>query len=371
MAGAAALVAQSGRLVARRKRDDMQAPGPARAGTASLAMRGIASGLVLFGGSWLLGLPEGMTLILVSIATTLIVFGIFLLGWHLTGRLAENYRAAERITGHNLILLSLTTGVVRGLLLVAAVLIVAHQLSIPLVGMLAGFGIGGIAFALAAQPTLQNLLSGFTIYADRPLSVGDFCRFGDKMGTVEEIGLRSTRLRTLDRTVVSVPNSQFLDMELENFARRDRFLFTTTLQLRYETSPDQMRYVLVALRKLLIAHPMVLADPLRVRLMGFGAHSLDIEVFCYVLASDIDAFCAIREDVLLRIMTEVEEAGAQFAFPSVVHYQAQDAGMSAERVGQVESAVEDWRREGDLPFPDFDWQSKAEISGSLNYPPDG
>jgi len=371
MAGAAALVAQSGRLLARRRRADMQAPGPAGAGTASWAMRGIASGLVLFGGSWLLGLPEGTTLILVSIATILIVFGIFLLGWHLTGRLAENYRAAERITGHNLILLSLTTGVVRGLLLVAAVLIVAHQLSIPLVGMLAGFGIGGIAFALAAQPTLQNLLSGFTIYADRPLSVGDFCRFGDKMGTVEEIGLRSTRLRTLDRTVVSVPNSQFLDMELENFARRDRFLFTTTLGLRYETTPDQLRYVLAELRKLLIAHPMVLAEPMRVRFAGFGAHSLDVEIFSYVLTSDIDSFAAIREDLLLRIMATVDDAGTQFAFPSVTHYAATDDGPETARVADAEAAVQSWRASGDLPFPDFEWQSKAELSGSLDYPPEG
>lgn len=207
-------------------------------------MRGIAAGLVLLAGSWILGLPQGTTLVLASVATVLIVFGVFLVGWRWIGRLAETCRKAKRISGHNLILLSLTSGVLRGLLLVAAVLIVADQLSIPLTGVLAGFGIGGIAFALAAQPMLQNLLSGVTIYADRPLSVGDFCRFGDKMGTVDEIGLRSTRLRTLDRTVISVPNSQFPDMQLENYARRDRFLFTTTLGLRYETTPDQLRYVL-------------------------------------------------------------------------------------------------------------------------------
>ena len=371
MAGVAALIALSGRLIARRRRDDLQDPNPAGAGTVSWAMLGIASGLVLFGGSWLLGLPEGTTLILVGIAAILVVFGVFLLGWHLTGRVAENYRAAERITGHNLILLSLTTGVIRGLLLVAAVLIVAHQLSIPLVGMLAGFGIGGIAFALAAQPTLQNLLSGFTIYADRPLSVGDFCRFGDKMGTVEEIGLRSTRLRTLDRTVVSVPNSQFLDMELENFARRDRFLFTTTLGLRYETTPDQLRFVLVELRKLLIAHPMVVSEPLRVRFAGFGAHSLDVEVFSYILASDMDSFTGIREDLLLQIMATVDAAGTQFAFPSVVHYAAADEGLEAERIARAEATVESWRASGDLPFPDFEWQAKAELSQSLDYPPEG
>jgi small-conductance mechanosensitive channel len=370
--GAVAWLVDPLRRLTLRRRHDAAPPGILPGyGVTLWAIRGIAAGLVLLAAGWVLGLPEGLTLVLVSIATVLVVFGIFLLGWLWIGRLAESYRTAERVTGHNLILLSLASGVLRGLWLVAAVLIVADQLSIPLTGVLASFGIGGIAFALAAQPTLQNLLSGFTIYADRPLSVGDFCRFGDKMGTVEEIGLRSTRLRTLDRTVISVPNSQFLDMELENYARRDRFLFTTTLGLRYETSPDQLRYVLTELRKLLIAHPMVVSEPLRVRFAGFGAHSLDVEIFSYILASDIDAFSAIREDLLLRIMATVDAAGTQFAFPSMVHYDAKDKGLEADRVAEAEATVESWRASGDLPFPDFEWQSKAELSGSLDYPPMG
>jgi small-conductance mechanosensitive channel len=225
--------------------------------------------------------------------------------------------------------------------------------------------------ALAAQPTLQNLLSGFTLYADRPISVGDFCRFGDKTGTVEEIGLRSTRLRTVDRTVISVPNAQFLDMELENFSRRDRFYFATTLQLRYETTPDQMRYVLVELRKLLIAHPMVVPEPMRVRFKELGAHSLDIELYCYILSPDSDVYAAAREDLLLRIMSTVEEAGAQFAFPSIVSYAAQDVAPDTSRVHEIEAKVEKWRVTETLPFPDFEWQTKAELSGTLDYPPLG
>lgn len=341
------------------------------AGIASWAIRGVVAGLVLLAAGWVLGLPEGFTEVLAAIAVVLVVLGLFLLGWQAIGALTERYRDAERFGAHNLILLSLVSGVLRGMLLLAAILAIAHMLSLPLTSVLAGFGIGGIAFALAVQPTLQNLLSGFTLFADRPISVGDFCRFGDKMGTVEHIGLRSTRLRTLDRTVISVPNSQFLDMELENFSRRDRFLFTTVLQLRYETTPDQMRYVLAELRKLLIAHPEVVAEPLRVRLMGFGAHSLDVEVFAYIRASDIDTFAAVREDVLLRMIVLVEEAGAQFAFPSVTHYAASDERPDPERVQHAETAVEAWRRAEDLPFPDFEWQTKAEISGSLDYPPEG
>lgn len=231
----------------RRSRKSGAERGAIGAGAQAWAVRGLAAGLVLLAAGWILGLPEKFTQLLATVAVVLIVVGLFLIGWQAIGAVAEGYRKAERITGHNLILLSLLSGVLRGLILLTAVLAIAHMLSLPLTSVLAGFGIGGIAFALAVQPTLQNLLSGFNLFADRPISVGDFCRFGEKMGMVEHIGLRSTRLRTLDRTVISVPNSQFLDMELENFSRRDRFPFTTTLQLRYKTTPDQMRYVPVEL----------------------------------------------------------------------------------------------------------------------------
>lgn len=340
-------------------------------GLTSWAARGLTAGVVFLAADLVLGLPERFTAILAAVSVILIVVSLFLLGWQAVGIMADRNRNTERVVGHNLILLSLISGVLRGILMVLAVLAIAHMLSLPLTSVLAGFGIGGIAFALAVQPTLQNLLSGFTIFADRPISVGDFCRFGEKSGTVEHIGLRSTRLRTLDRTVISVPNSQFLDMELENFSRRDRFLFTTILQLRYETTPDQLRYVLVALRKLLIAHPAVLADPLRVRFTGFGAHSLDIEIFSYIQASDNDTFAAVREDVLLRMMTIVDEAGAQFAFPSVTHYSKPDEAPDPDRVHRAETAVAEWRQAEELPFPDFDWSEKAELSGSLDYPPEG
>lgn len=114
---------------------------------------------------------------------------------------------------------------------------------------------------------------------------------------------------------------------------------------------------------------MAVADPMRVRFAGFGAHSLDVEVFSYILASDMDTFAAIREDLLLRIMATVDAAGTQFAFPSVVHYAARDEGLDDARVARAEAAVDSWRASGDLPFPDFEWQSKDEPSGSLDYPP--
>jgi MscS family membrane protein len=336
------------------------------------AWRSLFGGAIILGSARLLGLPDeygGGALL--TLGWLLVVLAGVLLGWRAIGGLASRHAHAERIGGHNLILLTLASGLARIALLVGGGLLLAHLLALPITGVLAGLGIGGLAVALAAQPTLQNLLAGFTLYADRPVSVGDFCRFGDAMGTVEYIGLRSTRLRTLDRTVISVPNSQFLDLQLENFAHRDRMHFATTLQLRYETTPDQLRFVLTELRKLLIAHPMVLPDPLRVRFTGFGAHSLDIEIFAYITTGEMDEYMAAREDVLLRIMALVDEAGAQFAFPSIVQYRAEDTSPDPQRAAKAEAAVAEWRADDNLPFPDFEWQTKAELSNSLDWPPIG
>lgn len=335
------------------------------------ALRFLFAGVVIVAVTKLLGLPDIFATALKSIGWSFVIISGVVLGWQLIGWLAWRNAQAERIAGHNLILVSLASGLARIFLVIGGGLLLANLLALPVAGVIAGFGIGGLAVALAAQPTLMNILAGFTLYADRPVSVGDFCRFGDTMGTVEAIGLRSTRLRTLDRTVISVPNSQFLDMQIENFARRDQMRFATTLQLRYETTPDQLRYVLTELRKLLIAHPMVFSDPIRVRFMGFGEHSLDIEIFAYITASDMDTFTAAREDILLRMMAMVEEAGAQFAFPSMVHYNADDTPPDTQRKAKAEATVNEWRACEDLPFPDFEWQTKAELSNTLTWPPEG
>jgi MscS family membrane protein len=247
----------------------------------------------------------------------------------------------------------------------------AEAFGVPVAPLLASLGVGGLAIALAVRPTLENVLGGFTLFADKPVRVGDFCLYGDKQGTVEEIGLRSTRIRSLERTVVTVPNAEFSQMQIENFTRRDRMLFRTTLGLRYETTPEQLRYVLVKLRELLIAHPMVSPDPARVRFVGFGAYSLDVEIFAYVLSADYSAHLGILEDLNLRIMHIIEEAGTGFAFPSQTTYLTRAKAPDAERAKAAEGQVEDWRSNDALPFPEPDPQRRRELSGSLDYPPKG
>jgi MscS family membrane protein len=248
---------------------------------------------------------------------------------------------------------------------------VLGTLGVNITAALAGLGVGGIAVALAAQKTIENLFGGVSLFADRPVRVGDFFRYGDQVGTVEEIGLRSTRIRTLDRTVVTIPNGEFSNLRLENFARRDRMRLWTMIGVRYETTPDQLRYLLAQLREILLAHPRVTDDPARVRFVGFGAYSLDMEVFAYVDTSDWNEFLGIREDLYLRFMDAVKGAGTGFAFPSSTTYVGRDDGPNAEEARRAEARVAEWREKGELPFPHFPDAFRRDRENSLDWPPPG
>lgn len=256
-------------------------------------------------------------------------------------------------------------------IVVLAILAALQNIGLNVTGILAGLGIGGLAVALAAQKTVENLFGGVTLILDQPVRVGDFCRFGGRVGTVEEVGLRSTRIRTLDRTVVSVPNGSFAALELENFSVRDRIWLHTTIGVRYETTPDQLRHVLIEIRRMLYAHPRVDPRPARIRLVNFGAYSLDLEIFAYVLTMDYDEFLAIQEDIYLRIMDIVEESGTGFAFPSQTTYFARDQGLNNAKGEAAEARVAEWRRTGALHLPDFPAETVAALKGTLDYPPRG
>ena len=179
--------------------------------------------------------------------------------------------------------------------------------------ILAGLGVGGLAVALAAQKTIENLFGGVSIIGDRPVLVGDTCRFGDRVGTVMHIGLRSTSLRTADRTVISVPNAEFSGMTLENLSRRDKVWFHTTISLRLETTPDQVSKVLESFRGILASNPKIEAGGMPVRFAGIGANSLNIEIAVYIATTSDDEFLAIQQDLYLRLLKAVEEAGTALA----------------------------------------------------------
>lgn len=246
-----------------------------------------------------------------------------------------------------------------------------QELGLPILSVLTGLGIGGLAVALAIRPTLENLIGGAILYADRPVRVGDFCSFGQKTGTVESIGIRSTQIRALDRTLISVPNAQFADMEIVNWAQCDEMLIDETIGVRYETTPDQLRYLLAQLREMLHAHPRINSQTVRVRFSGYGDSSLDITIRVYAKTREWNDFYAIREDIFFRVYDLVTEAGTGFAFPSHTIYMGKDGGLDQETGKKAAERVQAWRRSGQLPFPRFSAAMLEGVEDKLDYPPKG
>jgi MscS family membrane protein len=196
----------------------------------------------------------------------------------------------------------------------------AHSLGVPVSGLIAGLGVGGLAIALAAQSTLENFIGGIILYADQPVKVGDFCKFGGRRGFVEDVGLRSTRIRTLERTLVTVPNADFAKMELENLSGRDRTLLRETIRLRYETTREQLQQVMAELEAMLRAHPEISEERLRVRFNGFGQYHQEVELNAYAATGEWPEFTRIREEILLEVLAIVERSPTRLALPTEVHY---------------------------------------------------
>jgi MscS family membrane protein len=198
--------------------------------------------------------------------------------------------------------------------------------------------------------------------------VGDVCRFGDRTGVVEDIGLRSTRIRTDERTLVAIPNGTVSTINLENLSRRDKILFKTNLGLRPESKADHVRFVLAEFRRLLYSHPKVETKTVRVRLTDIAGASLSVEVVAYILTQDFNEFAAVREDLLLRMMDVMEDSGGGLALPSQTLYLSRDAGVAREKADNAVKKMAELREGKQLPFPDFHEEDISSFKGSIEYP---
>jgi MscS family membrane protein len=259
--------------------------------------------------------------------------------------------------------------VVKVVVVLFAGLTILGVLGFNMTTALAGLGIGGLAIGFGAQKTIENLFGGVSLLGDEVIRVGESCNFNGRVGTIEDISLRSTRIRTVERTELSIPNGTLATMSIENFSRRDKILFNPKIGLRYETTPDQLRYVLANARRMLYEHPKVETSSARIRLASLDDSWLTLEVFSYVLTRDYAEFTAIREDILLRMIDIINESGAGFAFPSQTLYLGRDSSPEKEKVEQAVESVKKWREEGKLPFPDFAPHEVSEFRDSLPYPP--
>ncbi|GAD03132.1 mechanosensitive ion channel family protein [Agarivorans albus] len=257
-----------------------------------------------------------------------------------------------------------------GITIVLLGLYVLEFMGVSISPLVAGLGVGGLAIALAIRPLLENLINGLTLYADGGIKIGELCRYGDKnlYGVIENIGLRATRIRTLERSVITIPNSEFANMEIDNLERRDRRRMEHILKLRPEISVEQLQVLLVNLRRDFLRHPKVEEEPTRVRFMGLGSYSLNVSIVLYIRCRDHDEFMALQEDLLFMLYKAVDQVGAKLAFSTQHQYAGKLKTIEAEQVLKAQQTVQKWHDEESFPFPNFSYSYRYEIKDTSIFP---
>jgi MscS family membrane protein len=282
-----------------------------------------------------LGLRPGAHATLRSLLGGLATLGVFWVLWRAVDVwslfLLERQWAVGNPSARSL--LSVARNLVRVFVAVTGLVAALAAFGYPVATVLAGLGIGGIAIAFGAQKTIENLFGSISIAADQPFRVGDLVRVEDVTGNVERIGMRSTQIRTADRTLVTIPNGKLADLRVEDFAVRDRIRFETRVSLVHGTSEAQLRQVIAAIESLLRSHPKVWPETVVVSLAGFSASSLDLEVLCWFVTPDFAVFRAERQETLFGILRIVDEAGARVA-PSQTFHMVMPAPVAAADKGE-------------------------------------
>ena len=268
-----------------------------------------------------------------NLSSALVILSIFIFLYTLVDIVGFTSDTLRRITGLQVQerLLPFMRTIAKGFILVMAVLIILQEFGYNVTGLIASFGVVGLAFSLAAQDTAANVFGFTAIVSDNPFQVGDYIVTGDFAGTVEHVGVRSTRVRKLDQSLVTVPNSSLSDAAVTNWSRLSKRRLDFILGVGYETTSQQMRDLLDRLRELLKSHENIDTDSVIVHFVEFGGSSLDIRLIAYMMLPDWGEYTAEVELVNLEIMEIVEEMGINIAFPSRSIY--------IESLPQAESAI--------------------------------
>ena len=308
-----------------------------------------------------------------AITVTVGIVAFLILLWRLTDFIStysqKRMTLRKRISAISVILF--LRRMAKAAIVVIGVIAILGAVGFDVTTWVAALGIGGIALALGAQKTMENFVGSVTLIADQPVRVGDYCKVGEISGTVESIGMRSTRLRTPARTVVTIPNGQFSSNNIENYAHRDRFLFNPIFEFRMDSTPDQLRYLLVEIRTLLYSHPSINPDPAKVRFGGLTANGYKFEVTAYIEAINIDASEEVEEDLYLRILDIIAASGTGLAYPSQTLYMARDKGKDDEKTAHATEKVKQWVANNELQIPNFDPVHIEKLKGTLKYPAEG
>src|SRR5271155_4480922 len=284
-----------------------------------------------------LGMPLLQRHYYVQVTTVAVIIGANWILWRVIRWSLRRVRNRALAHGHSgtgsLILLG--ERIIKAIVVVMALFLILGVLGFNMSTALAGVGIGTLAVGFGAQQTIANLFGGVSVLGDEVIRVGDLCKFGDRTGTVEDIGLRSTRVRTEERTLLAIPNGTVATINVENLSRRDKILFKTVLGLHSDTGSDHVRTVLSEIRRVLKSQPKVEPSTARVRLTEGTTSSINVELLCYVLTQDFNEFAAVRESLLLRIMKYVEDSGASLAKPSQMLYLSADPGSKPSKKDDI------------------------------------
>ncbi|HVN32514.1 MAG TPA: mechanosensitive ion channel family protein [Thermoanaerobaculaceae bacterium] len=272
--------------------------------------------VLLIAARWLGLVPLGWTIVR-YIAKLLALLGV---GWFLVRLVdagAEHVRETARAGSQaGLGFLPVATRVAKSVVVLLIGFAILDLIGINMIAGLGALGLTAAAIAFAAQKSLENLFGTASIASDRPFEVGDFVAIGEDKGTVEDIGLRSTRLRTLARTLVTIPNGLIAAGRVENYSARDSIMYNPVLGLRYDTTRGQLTSVIEGINQLLRTHPKVVPETHRVRFAAFGESSLRVEIWCWIATRDYVEYTAIVEDLNFAIAEIVERTGTSFAFPT-------------------------------------------------------
>ena len=205
----------------------------------------------------------------------------------------------------------------KALIIVLSIVAVLQEWGINVSAFVASLGLGGLAFALAAKDTVANLFGGLTILADKSMKLGDWIKVGSVEGIVEDIGLRTSKIRTFEKSLITVPNSYIANNPIENFSRRQNRRIKMYIGLTYDTPVKVVSNIVKEIREMLINHPRIDKNlTLLVYFDEFGESSLNIFVYTFTDTADWEEYLAIKQDVMFKIMEIVEKNGSSFAFPS-------------------------------------------------------
>lgn len=252
---------------------------------------------------------------------------------------------------------------------VFGIVFIADTMNVPIASLLAGLGIGGLAFAFAAQDLVANLFGSLTIVLDRPFEVGDWVKIGDLEGTVEQVGFRSSRIRTFADSLITMPNSHINTAAVDNIGRRRYRRWYTTLCVTYDTPPDKIEAFVEGVRELVRRHPQSRKDAVNIYLNEFGAASLDIIVYIFFKVPSYSAELEARHRLAIDIIRLAERLGVEFAFPTQTLYLKRGGAVEPltgahSTPDEVESALRSGRDAADAILKSVRNESADASSGS-------